>query len=504
MANDWEDAPGSWEDAPTGRKTPKQMKIGREGFGEAFGKVLEEATPFARKAAAFGSYPRQLYEGAKQRLGFGDPEAIRAQRMLQEREPGAATAGGVASMVPLSMIPGLGTIAGQTALGGATGLLQPTEAGESVGKNVALSALTAGGLGLGMKGVGMAAKPFLSRAGAKAAATASQEAVKGQTIAEAQAAGYVFPPTAIGGGRAAKVMESVGGGKATLAQEASLRNQTITNKIARAEAGLAPNEAISEGSLSAARNKLAAPYREVEQLASGHPLTQPPFKPMAATLDELKQARGESNLYWKAYGRLPLPSLLKRAQRMDNKVDLLEKSIDAVATSLGKPDLVDRLASARTALAKNYNVEQALNLGTGDVDAKVIGNLLNKKGIKGVTGGLQTIGKVQQAFPRFVREAPSGESAPGVSYLRPLVTAGALGLAGYEGHERYGLSPYWMAAAAMPLVSGPARNIALSRIMQGAPTYAPGMAAQLTGAATSPLAQKLIPLSAVAAQQEQR
>ena len=509
MAGPWEDyqaqpESGPWSDyAPTGRKTPKQMKIGSEGFGEAFKEVLAETPSMTRKLAAFGSFPRQMYEGAKQILGREDKPAIEAQRQLQAAEPGAAIAGGVASAVPLSMIPGAGSIAGQAIMGGAMGGLTPTEAGESRTKNIALSALTAGGLGTAMKGAGMAAKPFLARAEQSVAAKASQESVRDETIKLAHSIGLRLPGTATGGGEIAEAVESVGMRGAT-AREFSILNQPKVNAVARQEAGLPPNAPINEETLKAARDRLASPYREVEQLASGHPLTQPPFKPMAETLNELKQARGESNLYWKAYGRLPLPSLLKRAQRMDDKVDLLEKSIDAVASSLGKPDLVQRLAASRVALAKNYNVESAVNLGTGDVESKTIGQLLDRKGLNAVTGGLQIIGRVAQSFPNYVNAGARGTSrAAGYGIARP-IAAGALGLGGYEVGEKYGFGPWGASAAGLALLSGPARRIALSRMLQATPKYEPGMAAQLTHAATGPLAQRLIPLSAVAAQQEQR
>jgi len=471
------------------------MKIGREGFGEAFGKVLEEATPFARKAAAFGSYPRQLYEGAKQRLGMGDPEAIRAQRMLQEREPGAATAGGVASMVPLSMIPGVGTIAGQTALGGATGLLQPTEAGESVGKNVALSALTAGGLGLGMKGVGMAAKPLLSKAAQKVSETQLARAVRDRTLAEARAAGYVVPKSATGKvGSIEKTVESLAG-KGALNQEASTRNQLVTNNIAKSEAGILANEELKESTLAAARDRIMAPYREVAKLsheAKGY-------------LNQMIEKKNLAKAYWREYeGPNHSVRAMKQAQKNDALWKSAENEIERISGFYGRPDLVDELRSARIALAKNYDVESAFNAGSGNVDAQIIGRILDRRGEKAVTGGLRTIGKFALAFKDFSRETAGQKVAAGISAVKPWAVSAALGLAGYEGHERYGMSPYWTAAAALPLLSGPARNIALSKIMQRAPEYGPGMAAQLTGAATSPLAQKLIPLSAVAAQQEQR
>lgn len=478
----------------TARKTPKQMKIGREGFGEAFGQVLEEATPFARKAAAFGASTRALYEGAKQRLGMDDPEAIRATRMLEAREPGAALAGGVASMVPLSMVPGAGSIAGQVALGAGMGALTPTEGKESVGKNIALSALTGGVGGAAMKGLGMAAKPIIQRGMERAATAAAAKGVRDQTLREGLDLGLTLPRSVYAPSRTTKLLEQVAG-KAASKQEGSIRNQTVVNEVAKREASLLPNEQLDEAGLAAARSRLMAPYKEVASMS-----------PEAdGLLQQMIRDKSRASAYWREYEGPNHPvRAMDQANKFDAKWKGAEKEIERIAQASEKPDLVQRLRQARVALAKNHDVERAFNVGSGNVEAPILGRMINERGVKGLTGDLGKIARFQQAFKPYMRPGATEEAAPGVSMFRPLVAAGMVAAGIDEGERRYHISPYWMGAASIPLLSGPARRIALSRLMQSAPSYSPGMAAQLTHAATGPLAQRLIPLSAVAARQEQQ
>lgn len=315
-----------------------------------------------------------------------------------------------------------------------------------------------------MTQVGLQAGPaVLGMSGKAKTVETAANAVRNATIREAREAGYVIPPTATGGGMFSKAVESVGG-KAAIGQEASIRNQQITNKIARAEAGLAEDAPLTEGALAEARSALAAPYREVADVS-----------PRAKqALEKLQDARLDSKDAWKKYNVAGGAAERREAIAADSKVDVLEKLIEREASFTGKAGLVDKLREARTAIAKNYDVERALNVGTGDVDAQVIGRLLDKRGEKGVTGGLGTVGRFAEAFKTFSREAPSGQSAPGVSKVTPYAAA-LLGIGGYGASEHYGMGPWGMAAAALPMLSGPARALALSKAMQrGVPSTTSG------------------------------
>src|SRR5437899_5974595 len=92
----------------------------------------------------------------------------------------------------------------------------------------------------------------------------------------------------------------------------------------------------------------------------------------------------------------------------------------------------------------------------------MIGRMINKRGVKGVTGDLGTVGKFAQAFPDFVQPK---DVARDVSMLRPYLALGALGGGGALS-EHYTGSPYGMALGALPFISPAARGLALSKLMQ--------------------------------------
>ncbi len=169
---------------------------------------------------------------------------------------------------------------------------------------------------------------------------------------------------------------------------------------------------------------------------------------------------------------------------MDLKSEALEGKISKLAGELA-PDLMPALKEARVQLAKNYDVEKALNLGSGDIDAKVIGRLLDKKGTKAVTGGLQTIGKFAQTDGDY---AKSNVGPTDVNKLTPYA-AMLLGGTGAMGSEYATGHPYGAVLGALPLLAPGARNLALSRAMQEG--------VSLTNILRKPVQAGMVPLSRV-------
>lgn len=330
----------------------------------------------------------------------------------------------------------------------------------------ALAKYSPGGAAIagGLTNFAINAFPMLASGSTKQTVESTANAVRNATIRESRDAGYVIPPSVTGGGTFSKAVESIGG-KAATGQEAAIRNQQVTNSLARKAAGLADDEPITEAALKAARDKFAEPYREIADLS-----------PRAKqALEKLQDARLDVKDAWKQYNIMGGATNRKIAEAADSKVDVLERLLEREASAAGKSDLVERLRQARVAIAKNFDVERALNIGTGDVDAKVIGRMLDKRGVDGMTGELGVIGKFARAFGDFAREAPSGQSAPGVNKLTPYAAA-ALGLGGYGAGEQLGMGPWGAAAAFLPILSGPARALALSQLMQrGVPQATTGV-----------------------------
>jgi hypothetical protein len=301
----------------------------------------------------------------------------------------------------------------------------------------------------------MAAVPALSATSnalrESALKTKSQNSMRDATLSEARDAGYVVPPSAAGGNWFTRRLESIAG-KAALGQESAVRNQRVTNDLARKELGLPDDQPISVSSLEAKRKNLAQPYREVSAIN----------KQAAQDLESLKQARADATNYWRHYDVSADPKSLQAARKHDLKAEALELKLEQTARSAMKPDLIKELRAARVAIAKTHDVERALNVADGNVSAAVLGKAIDKG--KPLTGGLATAGKFQQAFPSYARD---GERVPtpGVSKSEALMGT-LLGVGGY------GMAgPAGVALAALPLASGPTRSMLLSRPFQGGPLY---------------------------------
>ncbi len=286
----------------------------------------------------------------------------------------------------------------------------------------------------------------------------SQQSVKDASLNEGRSAGYVVPPEN-------SILRGVAG-KSALRQEAIVRNQEVTNSLARKAVELPDQSPITPGILESQREKFAAPYREIAALAEDHPLLQPPFKNAADTLRDLRTARADATKWYQFADRSGHPIALKRAEGYATKADLLENSLEQTATALGKPELVQAMREARQKIAKTYDVERALNKGDGNIDAHVIGNMFDNN--KPLSGELATIGKFDQAFRRYTTESSRIESPGGTSLP---VHSSALGAA-------VGGGAGWFPAG-VALAGGPTRSLLLSDFYQTPKTYGPSLMEQL-------------------------
>lgn len=289
----------------------------------------------------------------------------------------------------------------------------------------------------------------------------ARNAVRDQTLRAAQEEGYVVPPSAVKPTFIGNRLESIAG-KEALGQQATVRNQEVTNRIAAREAGLPENTAISLEALERRQNVLSAPYREVAAI-----------DPEAArALQTLRETRADATNYFRHYDRSADPRSLQEARRLRAEANRLEQYLEDVATNAGRPNLVNEIREARRDLAKTYDIERALNVADGNVSAPVLGRAVDAG--RPLTGGLETAGRFQQAFPRYARE---GERMPaaGVSKLE----AGLGTLLGVGGYATMG--PGGAALAALPLASAPVRAGLLSRPVQGllSPSYEPTMRPEL-------------------------
>lgn len=350
--------------------------------------------------------------------------------------------------------------------GGATFLASPAAGVKQIMKNVALGATsgTAGEVTKEVSGSPTAAiavsmlTPLAVRHAISGIGKGTTNEVVGETIKDGMDAGYVVPPSSIKPVLVRDKIESFGG-KAAVKQEAALRNQEVTNDLAARAVNLPKGTALTPGKLDEVREKAGAVYGEAAQLRPTPDM--PWFKRYHDTdiVEQLKQARADANAAWKHYERSADPSVKDRAEAFGKQAASLEKDLENLATANKRPDIVKRLVEARTIIAKTYDVERALNVGNGNVDAHVIGQLLQSG--KPLTGELKLIGRFSLAFGHVTREGGKVPS-PNVSALDPMASA-ALSMGGYAATGGVGGAA---TAGSLPLLRGPARRYLLSKGVQ--------------------------------------
>lgn len=287
--------------------------------------------------------------------------------------------------------------------------------------------------------------------------------VKLNTFNEASKAGFKFPPYAIESSPTRDIIGSVGG-KAANKQESTLHNQQTTNKVAKQGAGVPDDQPLTEDTLKEARDRIAEPYRQVAKVS-----------PQAnVALTKWKDANAKAKLHWKDYERNQTASAKEKFDHYDSQAETQQNIMEAEAVRTGNPELIQQLREARVKIAQNYDVDRALNIGTGDVRANVLGSMLNKRGAKGMSGPLGIIARAQQAFPQFMGEA-SKTPTPGVNQLASL---GLGSLFGVEGYHAMGLKGGLAGAGvglAMPQISRGARALSMSKLMQKPLSDQPGI-----------------------------
>lgn len=438
----------------------KPVTLGKEGMAESLRDEYRSRNWADRQLIAAGTALSNAYEGARQLVGRGDRQQIEANNVIRKENPVAGFVGDVALY---GALPVARTMGGAVATGATMGVLNPSEAESTAGvvQDKAISTAVGGVTGAVGQVIGNALTNNLANKTAQAATQKGQNSVRDATLAQAQAAGYVMPKSSVNPTFVSNRLEGVAG-KAALKQEATARNQLVTNELARKVLGLSSDTPIDEAALNSFRSSVSGPYQEVAAL-----------NPRAASAwERLREVRAESKLYWNHANRTADPASVKKAQALDQTAETLENLIDKVATRAGKPDLVPRLREARQRLAQSYDIEKALNPATGDVSARVFGKMLNDG--KPLSGELETIGKMALAFPQFVGDGVKSPAA-GVSKLEGVASV----LMGTAGGTAMG--PAGVGMAALPFASPAVRSALLSRFMQRgiAPAYQPSAFSRL-------------------------
>lgn len=478
------------------------------GVGKAFADLGRGAKQLVAMGADFASPRRKGLRTREEEVQAEVDDSRKLDAPLMETGGGKAgnIAGTVALAAPTMLIPGANTYTGAAAIGGVMGALQPTATGESRAANTALGvAGGAAGKYAGDKVAGALAKRLASSEASGAAAQATN-AAKDAALAAGQKAGYVVPPSQANPSLFNRVVEGASGKGAT-AQAASVKNQKITNELAKKALGIADDEPLNVEVLNGIRKQAGQAYEAlrgagvVEADAKfGADLLKITQKFTGAAKDFPELAKNEIGDIVAAVNKKQFSTdsaidaiavLRDRASAAYGKGDkglgsaykqtaqALEDAIERNLEKTGQQELVDGFKAARTLIAKTYSVENALN-PTGNVNALQLANQL-KKG-KPLSDELKTVAEFAANFRKAAQNVDNVGSTTGFSPLDAAVgtlTGGAPGFAWFFGRP--------VARAAMLSKAG-------QKVLTN-PSYGPGAAQKLlTKGANSRIAQAAAPV----------
>jgi len=249
-------------------------------------------------------------------------------------------------------------------------------------------------------------------------------------INAARQAGYVIPPTQANPTLANRLLEGTAG-KLTTAQNASAKNQQVTNKLAAKSLGLPEDTVIDIDVLNAIRNTAGEAYDALARLPvkKGSKADTLMNVPDIARIDpaelvyNLRVARNGATDYYKNYARTADPEALTKARNFKSEATRIENALENYAKALGYNDLLPELRNARQLIAKTYTVESALNQTTGSVNAQKLASDLSKG--KPLSEGLKQAAEFSQRFPKAARTPEQMGSLPQFSPLDITASAGA-------------------------------------------------------------------------------
>jgi len=310
-------------------------------------------------------------------------------------------------------------------------------------------------------------------------------------VGEARQAGYTVPPTQAGGGIANRLLEGVAGKISTL-QEASVRNQAITDKLAKKALGLPEDAVLTSDLIKSIRNDAGQAYENLK--LSGTVKTSPKFiqaldnirpyqdaiqaakdfpdelaNPIIKTIDSLKRPNFDVN---SAVSKINLlrndadiafrkgDTALAKANKDASQV--LENTIENHLANTKQTELLDKFRQARQTIAKTYEVEKAMNVTTGTVNAQKLAARLQAK--KPLSGELKDIAKFGQAFPKASQTperiggtigiSPLDATAAGLTFGGSLLGGEDKSSSAFNAALALGLRP----AARKLVLSGPMQN----------------------------------------------
>ncbi len=475
-----------------------------------------EGMSFTEKLnAGIGKALSDVGGGMMQLVGQGPSAAeVREQRKLDSSlmKTGAGVTGNVlgnlAMVAPAMVAPGAATVPAAGAIGASLAALQPTENTTQRLVNMGVGF----GLGAGSQYAGTTGARLLGERAARneaAAQTAKvQNAVRDQALEAGRKAGYVVPPSTINPTLKNTAIESLGGKIATQ-QQASVKNQAVTDTLARQALGLKPNAPLTEQIIGNMRKQEGQAYQaiknipgkfnadqqfaqevgaigqDMQQVAQEFPnstknaaienlladLKIGSYSP-GAILQKVKMLRADASANFKAFND-PEKLALARAQR--SAAEALDGLVERNLATIGNGQLASSYQAARVSIAKLHDIEAALTPG-GHIDARVLAKIAENGR---VTGPLKVIADFAGNFQKAVQ---TGEKvgSPMVHALRPSIGSAVGGVIGGVPGAAIGGA----AGVAVPFAAREAMLSGAGQSIMATPSYSAGL---LSGAANAGL-----------------
>lgn len=327
-----------------------------------------------------------------------------------------------------------------------------------------------------------------------------------EAIKAARDAGYVIPPTQAKPSLGNRMLEGYAG-KLTTAQNASAKNAEITDSLAAKALGLAPDAKISPEVLQDIRKNAGQAYEAIsgagtitpgpaysqalDKIAEKHVLAAngfPGAKP-SPVIDMVESLKSPSFDASSAVAKIKeLRTAADDGFRTGNTdiaraskqaAQALEDAVEQNLVAAGNPKMLQDFRDARTLIAKTYTVEKALNKTTGTVDARKLGQQIERG--KPLTDELKTAGDFANRFKKAAQTPETMGSLPGNSPLDY-----AFGAAASAAHGN--LLPLAGAVVGRPI----ARSAALSGMVQNRLINSPQSQNKLVELLQSPEGQQLM------------
>lgn len=493
------------------RVTDSPVKIGADAFPDALRETLRGTDWGTRNIAGAGTALSDIYQGAKQFIGMGDKQAIDNNKIIQSEAPVGAFAGNVAlTAIPFGLAGNSLKAAG--AVGAGFGALQPVEGAQTL-SNIAqgkgINTAIGGATGVAGQAVANKAGDWLTNKLATLATTKAKNSVIDQTLQDSINAGYSIPPSMMpDSGMTSRVLEGISG-KYKTNQLAGIRNQNITDTLARKAVGLGDDvpltSEVMQGIRKSAYESGYAPVAQVgmvktdetfikalDNLVSGRKMASNSFPnavkdEVTPTIEALKVGnfdagealqmtqilRDEANAAYRA-GDTALGKAKKGAAKA------IEDQIERSLSEMGQDGagLLKGFRDARTLMAKAHTVEDAIQEGGGKVNAMKLASRVQAG--KPMTGELATIGNFANNFGKNqVGAIPQAGNANPLTALDFMYggTIGAFGggigafaLPAARVASRYGL----LSPVAQRAISRPEYSLGmLPRVSGGLLQYAP-------------------------------